>query len=47
MRWKVIVAGGGGLGCVVDPKAHFGLGGVDTISALKIRWPDGTETTTT
>lgn len=43
MPWKVIVASGGGLGSVVAPKAHVGLGG-DTISALKVRWSDGTET---
>ena len=28
-----------------DPRAHFGLGAVDRVDALRIRWPDGLEET--
>ena len=26
-----------------DPRAHFGLGAVDSIDSVKVRWPDGLE----
>ena len=27
--------------CVHDPRIHFGLGNVDTVAEIEIRWPDG------
>ena len=26
-----------------DPRAHFGLGAVDAVDRLVVRWPDGLE----
>ncbi len=26
-----------------DPRAHFGLGGLDQVDAIRVRWPDGAE----
>jgi hypothetical protein len=43
-RIRVVAMGHTGLSSAVEPIAHFGLGGVDEITVLKVYWPDGTET---
>jgi hypothetical protein len=39
MRW---VNPGYSYLCSNDPMAHFGLGEVTQVTALQVRWPDGT-----
>jgi hypothetical protein len=43
-RLRAIDAGSGYL-CQMEPVAHFGLGGVDAVDSVAIRWPDGAEVT--
>ena len=43
---RELIAGGSYLSSE-DPRAHFGLGGADTVARVTVRWPDGTETTRT
>ena len=38
-RW--MYAGGGGYGAGNPPEVHFGLGDVDRIDTITVRWPDG------
>ncbi len=42
VRW--ILAGSSYLSSE-DPRAHFGLGQADVVTQLRVRWPDGSETT--
>jgi hypothetical protein len=29
--------------CSNDPRAHFGLGKIEKVDAIRVRWPDGSE----
>lgn len=41
-RWtRTITAGGGSYASAGPPEAHFGLGDVDRVDAVEVRWPDG------
>ena len=42
-RW--IQGGGESFGASKPPVAHFGLGTADTVSAVRVTWPDGTTNT--
>jgi hypothetical protein len=37
------MVGGTGFGTGGPPEVHFGLGEVDRIERIEVRWPDGTE----
>lgn len=41
VRW--VTAGGTGYGTGGPPEVHFGLGDLERIERLEVRWPDGTE----
>ena len=41
--WRTVLAGSSYLSSE-DPRAHFGLGEAETLTELRLRWPDGTET---
>ncbi|MBZ0281926.1 MAG: ASPIC/UnbV domain-containing protein, partial [Anaerolineae bacterium] len=36
-----VVDTGSGYLCQMEPVAHFGLGTVDEVDEVEIRWPDG------
>ena len=38
---RTIHAGGTSIGIALPPEAHFGLGEVDVVDRVEIRWPDG------
>jgi hypothetical protein len=40
-RWTRWIMAGGSYLCSHDPTAHFGLGNVQKIDQLEVRWPDG------
>jgi len=42
--WRAICGGSGYL-CQMEPVAHFGLGGLDAVDEVNIRWPDGATAT--
>lgn len=44
-RWVRWVNPGSSYLCSNDPRAHFGLGAVERVDAIKVLWPDGLEET--
>ncbi len=40
-----VIDGGSGYLCQMEPVAHFGLGLIEQVQRVSIRWPDGSETT--
>ena len=44
-RWTRWISPGGSYLSSHDPIAHFGLGKVDNIDQINVRWPDGSEET--
>jgi hypothetical protein len=40
-RWVGLINPGHSYLCSNDPRAHFGLGSVDRVDAIEVRWPDG------
>lgn len=40
-RWKRLVNPGSSYLSSTDPRVHFGLGDVEKIEAIEVRWPDG------
>jgi hypothetical protein len=43
-RWVAQAIGGGSYLSASDPRLHFGLGAVDTVRHVEVRWPSGTVT---
>ena len=39
--WVRTLQSGGSYLCSNDPRAHFGLGKVEAVEAIDVRWPDG------
>ncbi len=44
-RWTRWICPSGSYLCSHDPIAHFGLGAVEQVDQIHVRWPDGTEET--
>jgi hypothetical protein len=44
-RWARLINPADGYLCSNDPRAHFGLGAVDRVDRIEIRWPDGSKET--
>jgi hypothetical protein len=42
-RWRRWINPGSSYLCSNDPRAHFGLGGAESVDAFQVLWPDGTE----
>jgi hypothetical protein len=42
-HWERVVQPGSSYLCSNDPRVHFGLGEAVQVTALRVRWPDGTE----
>src|SRR6185437_8129071 len=42
-KWLGWINPGSSYLCSNDPRAHFGLGSVEHIDAIQVRWPDGSE----
>lgn len=40
-RWQRVVQPGASYLSSHDPRCHFGVGAVETIDAIEVRWPDG------
>lgn len=40
-RWTGYVNSGSSYLCGNDPRVHFGLGSVERVDAIRVRWPDG------
>jgi hypothetical protein len=40
-HWIREITADGGYLTSIDPRAHFGLGAIDRIDSIQVRWPDG------
>jgi hypothetical protein len=42
-RWVRLISSGGSYLSASDPRAHFGVGNVETIDSIQVIWPDGSD----